>query len=149
MNGLTGGGRGPLRAGALAVAAAVAVLITGCGVVHVHFGSSGGSAPTGPTAYRADLAYAQCMRAHGLTKFPSPNPSGFSFSMQLNPNGPAARANDACEHLLPGGGTMPTTARPPGGAVSAACLSTQPPCLSIHQDTRSPDSGTGQLEGGS
>ena len=78
-----------------------------------------------------------------------PYPSGFSFSMQLNPNGPAARANDACEHLLPGGGTMPATASPPGGAVSAACLSTQPPCLSIHQDTRSPDSGTGQLEGGS
>ena len=149
MNGLTGGNRGPRRAGALAVVAATALLATGCNVVHVHVGSSGGPATTGSANYRADLAYAQCMRAHGLTKFPNPNPSGFSFSMQLNPNGPAARANDACEHPLPGGGTMPATASPPGGAVSAACLSTQPPCLSIHQDTRSPDSGTGQLEGGS
>ncbi len=133
MSGLTGGNRGLWRAAALAVVAAVAVLTTGCGVVHVHFGSSGGSASTGSAAYRADLAYAQCMRAHGLTKFPNPSPSGFSFSMQLNPNGPAARANDACEHLLPGGGTMPATASPPGGAVSADCLTTQPPCYTPRQ----------------
>src|SRR5215468_6260638 len=133
MSGMTGGNRGSWRAAALAVAAAVAMLTTGCGVVHVHFGSSGGSAPTGPAAYRADLAYAQCMQAHGLTKFPNLNPSGFSFSMQLNPNGPAARANDACEHLLPGGGTMPATASPPGGAVSADCLTTQPPCCTPRQ----------------
>jgi hypothetical protein len=48
MNGLTGGNRGPWRAVALAHAAAVAVLTTACGHVHVHFGSSAGSAPTEP-----------------------------------------------------------------------------------------------------
>ena len=133
MSGLTGGNRGLWRAAALAVVAAVAVLATACGVVHVHFGSSGGSAPTGSAASRADLAYAQCMRAHGLTKFPNPSPSGFSFRMQLNPNGPAARANDACEHLLPGGGTTPATASPPGDAVSADCPTTQPPCYTPQQ----------------
>ena len=97
MSGLTGGNRGPWRAAALAVAAAAAVLTAACGV-HVHVGSSGGSAPAGSAASRADLAYAQCMRAHGLTKLPNPSSSGFSFSMRLNPNGPAARANDACKH---------------------------------------------------
>ena len=76
MNGKTGGNRGLRRAAALAVVAAAAVLTTACGVVHVPFGSSGGSAPTGSATYRADLAYAQCMRAHGLPGFPDPSPSG-------------------------------------------------------------------------
>jgi hypothetical protein len=127
MGGLTAGNRVLWRAAALAVTAAVAVLTAGCVLVRVHFGSSGGSAPAGPAAFRADLAYAQCMRAYGLTKFPDPNPSGLSFGIQLNPSGPAGRASDACEHLLPGGGTIPATASPPGGAVSADCLTT-PPC---------------------
>src|SRR5438552_16235217 len=92
MNGKTGGNRGPWRAAALAVAAAVAVLTTACGVVHVHFGSSG-SASTGSAAYRAELAYAQCMRAHGLPNFPIPNPSGgpsVHQQVNINPNSPAA-----------------------------------------------------------
>jgi hypothetical protein len=133
MSGLTGGNRGLWRAAALAVVAAVAVLTTGCGLVHAHFGSSGGSAPTGSAAFRADLAWAQCIQARGLTKFPSPNPSGLSLSVQLNPNGPAGQADDACEHLLPGGGTTPATASPPGAAVSADCLTTQPPCYAPQQ----------------
>ena len=133
MNGKTGGNRGPWRAAALAVAAAVAVLTTACDVVHVHFGSSGGSASTGPATYRAELAYAQCMRAHGLPGFPDPNPSGGpGINVRMNPNGPAPRANAACKHLLSGGGTgtggatAPATATPPG-AVQADCLTSQPP----------------------
>ena len=53
MNGRTGGSRGPRRAAALAVVAAVAALTAGCGVVHVHFGSSGGPASAEPATYRA------------------------------------------------------------------------------------------------
>jgi hypothetical protein len=119
MNGRTGGGRGPQCGGALAVVAAVAVLAAGCGVVHVHFGS-GGSAQAGPGAYRAEVAYAQCMRAHGVPGFPIPNPSEnvrISGPPGGNPHSPAARANDACEHLLlpgstgTGGGTGQLEAR--------------------------------------
>src|SRR5215472_3583833 len=132
MNGKTGGRRGPRCAGALVVAAAVAVLATGCLGVHEHVLPSGGPASTGSANYPAELAYARCMRAHGLPGFPDPNPSGPSagpsFSVQLNgnPTSPAARAHDACKHLLPGrrgtGGTAaPATARPPG-AVAADCL---------------------------
>ena len=132
MNDKTGGSRGPRRARALAVVAAVAVL-TACGGSP---SSSPGSASTGSGKYRANLAYAQCMRAHGLPSFPGPNPSeGFNFSGQLNgnPNSPAARANDACKHLLPRGspGTGAATARPtasPPGAVAADCLTSRPPC---------------------
>ena len=137
MSGKTGGNRGPRRTAALAVATAVAVLSTACGFVHVHLGSSGGSAPTGPAAYREELAYAQCMRAHGLPGFPDPHPSGGpSAHVNVNPNSSAARANDACKHLLAAGstGTAATAPAPsPPGAVSADCLASRPRCYTPHQ----------------
>ena len=103
MNGKISGNRGPRRARATAVTAAIAVLVTGCGAVHVHFGSAPSSPPA---AYGADLAYAHCMRANGLPDFPLPSPSGTSsFDTQptASPGSPTARANDACRHILPGG----------------------------------------------
>ena len=134
MNERTGGRGGARRAGALAVMAAVVVLTAACSVVHVHFGSSAGpasgSAPTGPAAYRAELAYAQCMRTHGLPGFPNPNPSQGSSSVHLNggPGSPAARANDACEHLLPRASTTaPATTSPPSAAPTD-CLALRQPC---------------------
>ena len=124
----TGGNRGPRRAAALAVVAAVAVL-TACGGSP---SSSGGPASTQSATYRADLAYARCMQTHGVPAFPDPNPSGgISISGHPQGNSPAARANDACEHLLPAGstgtgsGTAPTTASPPGVAATD-CLGSQP-----------------------
>jgi hypothetical protein len=100
MNGKTG--RGPRRAGALAVVAAVTLLTAACGVVHVHFGSP--AAPTAQPPYRVELAYAQCMRTHGLPGFPDPSPSGtFSWHLTGSPGSPVARANNACKHLLTGG----------------------------------------------
>jgi hypothetical protein len=120
MNGGTGGRRRPRRAAALAAGAAVAVLAA-CG------GSPpapGGSASAQSATYRADLAYARCMQTHGVPDFPDPSPAGgFSVSGQPRGNSPAARANDACEHLLPAGGTGTggATAGPQGG-VPADCL---------------------------
>ena len=128
MNGKTGWSPGPRYAGALAVVAAVAVL-TACGGSP---SSSAGSASTGSATYRADLAFAQCMRAHGLTNFPNPKPSGaFSFTTRSNakPDSPAARANDACQHLLPSGSA---TAPSPSGTVAADCL-TVPGCYAPRQ----------------
>jgi hypothetical protein len=106
MNGKTHGNRGTRRAVALAVPTAFTLLVTACGVVHVHFGSGASSAQAAPVPYQVELAYAQCMRAHGLPGFPIPSPSGHShISVHLTggPDGPGAHANDACEHLLPGG----------------------------------------------
>ncbi len=140
MNAKTGGDRGLGRAGALAVAAAVAVLVTACGIVHVHVGSSAGSASTESATYRADLAYAHCMQTHGVPNFPNPNPSaGFGISGQPggNATGPLAQANDACKHLLPAGSTrtgsttVPAAPGPPG-AVAADCL-TVPRCYAPRQ----------------
>jgi hypothetical protein len=69
MNDQTSSKRGPRRAGALAVAAAVAVLATACG---------GGSDPPSASAptYAQVLALAQCMRSHGVPNFPDPDTAG-------------------------------------------------------------------------
>ena len=103
MNDKTGSNRNLRCARALAVAAAAAVLTAGCGVVHVHFGSSGGSSSTEPGTYQQQLAYAQCVRSHGLPDFPLPSPSGaagVSRRMTASPGTPLARANDVCQQLL-------------------------------------------------
>jgi uncharacterized protein YceK len=128
------GGTGLRFVRALAVTAAAAVLTAGCGVVHVHFGSSGGPASRAPGTYQEDLAYARCMRSHGVPQFPLPRASGTSsFTRHLggNPDSPAARANAACEHLLSAG--PEATASPSGGAVSADCLTSQQPCYTPQQ----------------
>jgi len=118
------------RFGFLAVVAAVALLTTACDFVHVHVGSV--SSSTGSANYRVNLAYAQCMRAHGLPDFPIPKSSGSSsFTGQLggDPDSPAARANAACKHLLPGGSTgtggsaTPTATPSALGSVAARYVS--------------------------
>jgi hypothetical protein len=62
-------------------------------------------------AYDALLKFAQCMRQHGVAKFPDPQPDGSlrikarRGDTSLDPNGPAfKRAQQACQHLMPGGG---------------------------------------------
>ena len=56
------------------------------------------------------LRYARCMRAHGVTNFPDPNPGGgiqasASPGSDLDPNNPIYKAaNNACKHYMPGGG---------------------------------------------
>jgi hypothetical protein len=107
MNNKTGGIRGLRRAGALAVAAAIAALATACG------GGSGPSAASTPT-YAQELALAQCMRSHGVPTFPDPNASG-GYTLTSNGsiegtggspidinNSQAQAAYGDCRHLLPG-----------------------------------------------
>jgi hypothetical protein len=56
------------------------------------------------------LAYARCMRAHGISDFPDPKPDGTlqvqaSPGGDLDPNNPRYKAaNDACKKYQPGGG---------------------------------------------
>jgi hypothetical protein len=109
MNGNTGGHRSLRRAGTLAVMAAVAVLATACGMVHVSF--SGGSAP----AFRQNVAYAHCMQSHGAPNFPTPANPSERFHISGRPHGkaigPLARANEACQHLLPRGSVTTSSGR--------------------------------------
>jgi hypothetical protein len=111
MNNETGGIRGMRRAGALAVAAAVAVLTTACG------GGSDPSAASTPT-YVQELALAQCMRSHGVPTFPDPSASG-GYTLTSNgsiegtggspvdiSDSQAQTAYGDCRHLLPGAPSM-------------------------------------------
>lgn len=89
---------------------AIGLLIAGCG------GSSASSAAANSSAARAGkqfVAYAACMRSHGVSGYPDPQISGSGNSVQVkispgsaNPGSPAFKTADgACHRLLPNGGT--------------------------------------------
>jgi hypothetical protein len=99
MNGgIANGGR--RRPGVLAVIMAGTVLLAAaCG------SGSGGSSDAGDTAYQKAVAYAQCMRAHGVPNFPDPDSKG---NILITPADHLAQgapqfvsANKSCEHLDP------------------------------------------------
>lgn len=115
MNNKTDGSRSLRRGGALALVAAVAVLVTGCGAVHVHFGSPADPASAQAPTYAQELALAKCMRAHGVPTFPDPNPAGgytlTSAGSLKGAGGSSVNINSSqaqvaygdCRHLIPGG----------------------------------------------
>lgn len=92
---------------ALWLLAALAML-AGCGSGSAGNGRGGGS------IHQEALKFAQCMRAHGVSAFPDPDPSG-SFTIDgvvngssLNPDSPTfTRAIAACRNLEPPGFTGP------------------------------------------
>jgi hypothetical protein len=90
---------GRAQAGGLAAAlAGMALLAAACG------GSSpAGGATAHLTAYQRELAYAECMRVHGLPGFPDPNSDGTFNSTRANGGdftGPRyLSVNRACAHL--------------------------------------------------
>ena len=96
---------------ALAVLAVVALLTAACGGSAGTAGSSG--ARQGLLAQA--LAFAHCMRAHGVPNFPDPelNSSGGLVKKPLLEStlnaSPSARA--ACAHLMPKRGLLPTQAQ--------------------------------------
>lgn len=88
---------------------ASALVVCGCGSSPPQ--ASAGK-PRATSFGKQFLAFAGCMRAHGLPGFPDPQISTSGREMQvkispggLNPNSPAfAAATRACRHLLPNGG---------------------------------------------
>jgi hypothetical protein len=85
------------------VVAAVAVVALLAATLRVHTESSfmTGSGPAGSAAYRQEVAFAGCVRRHGVTGFPDPFPGG-SISVPLTQNA-VSQAVDACRQLAPGG----------------------------------------------
>jgi subtilase family serine protease len=124
------------------MAIGIAMLAAGCG------GGSSGQAVgnTGPTTTAAGsstaqttgkagelshaLAFTECMRNHGAPNFPDPSRRGGSVHETITTaNSPAARANDACKHLLPDGSAVAVSTKTPAtpspsvpGAVATDCL---------------------------
>jgi len=95
--GVRAGRRPPLAAQAAAMAAAAigAVLLTAA------CGGSGSPRTTGSSDYQKDLAFAHCMRAHGVPGWPDPLPDG-GFPRGNGGNSPqAGSAIRTCQYLLP------------------------------------------------
>jgi hypothetical protein len=91
------------RTALLSVAAGMALLTVACGSSPSFGGSSpaadGGSSSASPGL----VAFARCMRAHGVTDYPdSGAPASVAPGSDLNPSNPAYQsARQACEYLHP------------------------------------------------
>jgi hypothetical protein len=107
---------GHLRRAGFLVASLLAVgtLVAACGSGPASPGVARGLSSTSTTSasssqsssYRSDLAYATCIRSHGVPNFPDPKPGG-GFNISSNPNDPQLQAaQQACGNLLPGGGNQ-------------------------------------------
>jgi len=87
---------------AAAVLALIGLLATACGGGSSPAAASGGGGGGGSPPVQAQLAYARCMRAHGVPDFPDPNSNGGGF--EGVPAGSQVTAADhVCHHLLSAG----------------------------------------------
>jgi hypothetical protein len=114
MNETTGGRRRwcrarPRRAGVLAVTAGLVLLTAACGGSPSSSGSpsSAGTGGASSSFVSHELAFARCVRAHGVPNFPDPNANGQEppsvKDISKSPRFPAA--SNACRSLIPSGGT--------------------------------------------
>ena len=92
---------------ALLLVPALALLAAGCG----------GSSPAASTQQNGPVAFASCMRSHGVPNWPDPNSNGVFdksklTSQQLGASSSRVQtAQRACSHLLPNGGSGPSAAQ--------------------------------------
>ena len=124
----------PRRAGVLAVTAGLVLLTAACGGSP---SSSGGSSPAGspsstgaggavPASNSQELAFARCVRAHGIPNFPDPDSSGHfdkQVLRQLGVSDARLRAAQApCANLLPAGPAPLTPGQQQDYLRAAACM---------------------------
>lgn len=126
------------KIGALAILAAVALGAAACSSPST--GGSGTAATAESAAYRANIAFAQCMRTHGVPDFPDPQP-GSSFSVSVEPAGaaaqtPSGKAYLACQHLLPNA-SAPTSSPVSSQQLAEGVALAQ--CLRTHGEPTFPD----------
>ncbi len=91
---------------------AVGVAVAACGGGSPASGAASGSTTSGGTQATGLLAYASCMRSHGVPDFPDPTSSGgipkqsvISAEGAVS-NSLAQSAQNACKHLLPAGQSL-------------------------------------------
>jgi hypothetical protein len=96
---------------AVIVAAGLALLAAACG------GSPASRAVTASAQQNDAVAYARCMRSHGVPNWPDPNSGGVFDKSKLTSQQLGAgeskiqAAQSACRHLLPNGGRPPNQAQ--------------------------------------
>ena len=124
----------------LAILGIVALAACGSSSSSATGASSGGAS----SAYTQALAYAQCMRAHGIPSYPDPNSKG-QFYVANGASDPTANvsttvlnaAAQACQKLLPA-----TMVKPPNGQGSTSGQTAQlrwAACMRSHGALNYPD----------
>ena len=107
ISGISGGGDRHRRtwAGMAAALAGIAMLAVACGG-----GPPAGSAVgSGQTSYQQALAYAQCMRSHGVPGFPDPTSQGLiTYGPVDIHSAQYLSANRICQRQLPPGPSLTT-----------------------------------------
>jgi hypothetical protein len=95
------------RVAAITATAGLALLAAGCGTGSGSSPTAGGAANAGGSLSSQLLAYASCMRSHGVPDFPDPDSSGqipkdavISASRSVGTSQFQAAGN-ACRHLAP------------------------------------------------
>jgi hypothetical protein len=100
-----------LLAGLALSAVACAGRNSGAGVASLPKGSASTSTSAGQAQTTDTLKYAQCMRSHGITKFPDPGADGnitIQPGLGLDPNSDQFKAAaEACKSLAPPAGSPP------------------------------------------
>ena len=95
--------------------------------------------PTAQSKKAGALAFANCMRSHGVPNFPDPNASGPNVQLlgsSSEINSPAFQsAQTSCTHLLPGGGP---SSGPPSAQAHAQLLQISK-CMRRHGISSFPD----------
>jgi hypothetical protein len=120
------------------------VALTACGSSNSSGSATGTSASGVSTAYTQGLAYAHCMRAHGVPSYPDPNSKG-QFYIANGASDPTAKvsttvlnaAAQACRKLLPA-----TMVKPPNGQGSTSDQTaklTWAACMRSHGEPNFPD----------
>jgi hypothetical protein len=130
-------------------------LLTACGATSAPGVAQLGSTPT-PSAQAASssghsaLAYAQCMRSHGVPDFPDPNSQGEFDSANLPASSPQFQAaQQACRNVLPGGGGQRTSGGAALNAQQQAQLLQFSKCMRSHGVPDFPDPSSHGLDLGS
>jgi hypothetical protein len=131
----------PARLGWLGAMLAVLgiVVLAACSSSGTTSASAGSSTST---AYQKALAYAQCIRAHGIPDYPDPNSQG-QFIIQNGASAPpsvspavAGAAAQACRKLLPPSMAQGPSKASPGSNTQALKFSV---CMRSHGEPNFPD----------
>lgn len=135
---------------ALVAAAAAAALLAGCGgasspgVAHASGAATSTARAAAPvTGPRSAVAFAACMRSHGVPAFPDPGSNGrTSLGSGIDPSSPQFQAAQRiCKSLLPSGGSTLST-QAAGGSLSTekqAQLLRFARCMRAHGVSNFPD----------
>lgn len=108
--------RRPLILASVVAVAAVSLLAAGCGgggSPGVGTGAASSTTATTTTTSNGALAFAQCLRSHGLPKWPDPTSSGAFDKSKLQQTGYSvsqvrAVEDGPCKHLQPASPAAPT-----------------------------------------